>query len=471
VQRVVIRRKFGAMDLAKSKGLRLYDKSGKAVAASELGGKVVALYFSAHWCPPMAPMRLEFTSSLKKFYDALKAAGQPFEIIFVSSDKSPEEGKGYFQGHHGDWLMLDHSQTGSLISGPPWCLVPVISQSLKDSHKDIPSLIVINSAGEAVVVEAWQQVGRGPTVFEEWKKLCNLPKDLRQSEGHSMGGTAPVESPQQMRAARLARFEESSALLSPANVAVPAPAEAAAVVPTTAEASVVAPSTETESVAPSQPQVAAASTVVASFAIDDGDDDTVPLEPAEPEASMPAAPAAETAHAAGSNGKSPTPASNSHSPAPAAKPEHEPTSPESISHEPISPEFHMLEPTSPSPEKVGVHERVHGRTSASTEPDDCCLQALAERTGDGQCKCGHLFHLFADDSLFCCKCGEKRDRGTSSDVREPMQKKARGAEFVHTDYKDQLQQLLDMGIPDGDNTRAVLNRAHGNVELALNSLL
>ncbi|CAM9984403.1 unnamed protein product [Sphacelaria rigidula] len=48
-------------------------------------GKTLALYFSAHWCPPCRA----FTPHLVKTYKAIKqrAGGSDVEFIFVSSDK------------------------------------------------------------------------------------------------------------------------------------------------------------------------------------------------------------------------------------------------------------------------------------------------------------------------------------------------------------------------------------------------
>ena len=59
---------------------------GTDVPASSLAGKVVAVYFSAHWCPPCRA----FTPTLIKAYQAAKEQGLPFELIFVSSDEDQE---------------------------------------------------------------------------------------------------------------------------------------------------------------------------------------------------------------------------------------------------------------------------------------------------------------------------------------------------------------------------------------------
>ena len=59
---------------------------GADVPVSQLADKVVAVYFSAHWCPPCRA----FTPTLIKAYQAAKAAGLPFELVFVSSDEDEE---------------------------------------------------------------------------------------------------------------------------------------------------------------------------------------------------------------------------------------------------------------------------------------------------------------------------------------------------------------------------------------------
>lgn len=82
----------------------LRDKSGSVVDSSELAGKIVGLYFSAHWCPPCRA----FTPVLADKYREITTAGHPFEIVFISSDKDAESAAAYFAEM--PWKMLDFSE-------------------------------------------------------------------------------------------------------------------------------------------------------------------------------------------------------------------------------------------------------------------------------------------------------------------------------------------------------------------------
>lgn len=81
----------------------LVRKSGIIVYPQEvLQNKVVALYFSAGWCPPCK----EFTPILGEFYNELHENELPFEVVFVSSDKTATDMETYFKQSHGDWLLF-----------------------------------------------------------------------------------------------------------------------------------------------------------------------------------------------------------------------------------------------------------------------------------------------------------------------------------------------------------------------------
>ena len=72
--------------------------------ADALGGKSsVALYFSAHWCPPCRQFTPLFADRYTK---NLKEKG--LEVIFVSSDRDEAAFKSYYGAEH-PWLSLPYA--------------------------------------------------------------------------------------------------------------------------------------------------------------------------------------------------------------------------------------------------------------------------------------------------------------------------------------------------------------------------
>jgi len=125
-----------------------------------LKGKVVALYFSAHWCPPCR----QFTPVLRDFYNELMDSDQPFEIIFVSFDRSAEDLKKYLEEAHGNWCVIPHGD-------------PAIKElSEKYGVSGIPALVVLKANGDAAVQNGRSDVTSHPPaqVFGNWKKACGL---------------------------------------------------------------------------------------------------------------------------------------------------------------------------------------------------------------------------------------------------------------------------------------------------------
>jgi thiol-disulfide isomerase/thioredoxin len=70
--------------------------------AEALANKVIAVYFSAHWCPPCRA----FTPNLASVYQQAKAAGKNFEVIFCSGDHSEAEFLSYFDTM--PWLAIKY---------------------------------------------------------------------------------------------------------------------------------------------------------------------------------------------------------------------------------------------------------------------------------------------------------------------------------------------------------------------------
>lgn len=114
-------------------------KGEEEMAVSSLNGKVVGLYFSAHWCGPCRG----FTPKLVEIYNKQKELGNEFEIVFCSSDQGQTDFDSYFKEM-------------------PWCAVPYKFRELKNelstkfNVRGIPSLIILD--GEANIIN---ESGRG----------------------------------------------------------------------------------------------------------------------------------------------------------------------------------------------------------------------------------------------------------------------------------------------------------------------
>lgn len=85
------------MSLTDLIGEKVIDSEKHDVAVSSLAGegKVLGIYFSAHWCPPCRA----FTPQLVEWYRKIKGGpnGSSFEIVFVSSDRDQGMFDEYFQ--------------------------------------------------------------------------------------------------------------------------------------------------------------------------------------------------------------------------------------------------------------------------------------------------------------------------------------------------------------------------------------
>ena len=132
---------------------KLIDKSGREVdAATALKGKMVAVYFSASWCPPCR----KFTPELVKFYNKVNKAD--IELIFVSSDRSSEDMLGYMNKYSMPWLCLpfDAPQKAAL------------KKELKITG--IPTLVVFGKDGKLITRSARGDVMRsGAKAIDAWK--------------------------------------------------------------------------------------------------------------------------------------------------------------------------------------------------------------------------------------------------------------------------------------------------------------
>lgn len=136
-------------------GASVVDGSGQTVSVRSLAGydKVLGLYFSAHWCPPCRG----FTPDLADFYNQTKQkVGDKLEIVFISSDRTEGDWKGYF-------------------SEMPWLALPFTARDVKEKLADkynvtgIPTLVFLDaSSGETISMEGRRLVMTNPGGFP-WK--------------------------------------------------------------------------------------------------------------------------------------------------------------------------------------------------------------------------------------------------------------------------------------------------------------
>lgn len=131
----------------------LADRGNKTVDVAILDSvPVVALYFSATWCPPCRM----FTPILAEAYSSINHGQKQLEIVFISADQSEEDFKAYYNTM--PWLAteFDIDFLGDLID--------------KTDLKFIPSLHVLNKDGTVKFVEGKDQIElKGSAVIEEWK--------------------------------------------------------------------------------------------------------------------------------------------------------------------------------------------------------------------------------------------------------------------------------------------------------------
>merc|ERR1712144_91196 len=130
---------------AESIGDTFIRNDGTEIKYADLAGKTLAIYFSAHWCPPCRG----FTPELVKTYNKLVAAGKPFEVIFASSDRDEASFKEY------------HAEM-------PWLALPYADRKAKEALSKvfgvngIPSLHIVEHDGTVINNSGRGAVGGDP---------------------------------------------------------------------------------------------------------------------------------------------------------------------------------------------------------------------------------------------------------------------------------------------------------------------
>ena len=119
----------------------LVDEAGKTVDLASLKGKTVAVYCSAHWCPPCRT----FTPQLVKFANENK---DKLAVVFVSFDQSAEKMYGYMKEAKMPWSAVPFKSAGGQaiakeegVKGIPTLLVyGKDGQLLTKNGRDLPGL-------------------------------------------------------------------------------------------------------------------------------------------------------------------------------------------------------------------------------------------------------------------------------------------------------------------------------------------
>jgi len=116
--------------------------SALQIKVSELKGKTVLLYFSAHWCPPCR----EFLPKLIDAYLKIKTQdSDALEVVFISSDRDQDSFDEFFAEM--PWLALPFGDSRKEF----------LSRKFKVAG--IPKLVAIGPSGQTVTKEARDLVG------------------------------------------------------------------------------------------------------------------------------------------------------------------------------------------------------------------------------------------------------------------------------------------------------------------------
>jgi peptide-N4-(N-acetyl-beta-glucosaminyl)asparagine amidase len=163
----------------------LVDKKGNVKKISS--DVQILFYFSASWCPPCK----QFTPMLKSYYEKINESRKIIEIVFVSSDRSDMEKWNYFQGHHGNWLMMKSTEESSRLARH--FSISGIPSLLTAEGRDVKSVIIAGNIN-------YFQVDLSPVFLpmtkEQQQLILKILKNIQANPTNEKFKSVKKESPQ-----------------------------------------------------------------------------------------------------------------------------------------------------------------------------------------------------------------------------------------------------------------------------------
>jgi nucleoredoxin len=96
--------------------------------------KLIAYYFSAHWCPPCR----KFTPQLVQYYNRVSPEHPEFEVVFYSFDKSAAEMEQYMRESSMPWPAIDYDKRNEK------------KELLAAAGNGIPALVLVEASGKLI---------------------------------------------------------------------------------------------------------------------------------------------------------------------------------------------------------------------------------------------------------------------------------------------------------------------------------
>jgi len=145
---------------------------------------LLALYFAASWCPMSTPVSLALDGAFGKNDVLLTHEGgarKTLSVVYVSSDKTPQEYYGYI--HDRNWMAIpfESSQRSDIKRHFSTCAHRELEELGIDRKHEIPTIIVIDTRSQGIITtegaDDVDQLGEG--ALEHWK---DIQKRVRRNE-------------------------------------------------------------------------------------------------------------------------------------------------------------------------------------------------------------------------------------------------------------------------------------------------